>query len=475
VFRQVVAGIAAGTVGLGVMHGRDQSAPAPAIRGEETALDRYVAAVDPAFAFDVAASLPASDGLTATLLNLTSQQWLTAAEVNQPVWRHWLTVIRPPVVRSDVGLLFIGGGSADRPRPAEAPPNLERLARRTGTVVAELRLVPNQPLVFLDDPARKPRVEDDLVAYTWDRFLRTRDERWPAQLPMTKSAVRAMDAVSAFVRSPAGGNVQVSRFVVAGASKRGWTTWTTAAVDRRVVAIAPMVIDLLNVEPSFVHHWRAYGAWADAVQDYVDHGIMEWRGTPEFRALMRLVEPYEYRARLTMPKLILNAAGDQFFLPDSSQFYLDGLSGETALRYVPNAGHSLDKSDAISTLEAFYASVVENRPRPSFSWSFGAEGLIRVVSKDLPKAVTLWQATNPNARDFRIDTPGTAYRPAPLAPVGPNTWEARVAVPAAGWTAAFVELAFDAGGLPLKLTTGVRVVPDRLPFEEPVARRAAAR
>ena len=62
----------------------------------------------------------------------------------------------------------------------------------------------------------------------------------------------------------------MQRFVVSGASKRGWTTWTTAAVDRRVVAIAPAVIDLLNVVPSFTHHWQAYGAWSDAVKDYVE-------------------------------------------------------------------------------------------------------------------------------------------------------------------------------------------------------------
>src|SRR5205814_7339736 len=98
--------------------------------------------------------------------------------------------------------------------------------------------------VFKDDPARKPRVEDDFIAYTWDHYIRTGDDRWPARLPMTKSAVRAMDAVTAFTATPAGGGRPVRRFVVAGASKRGWTTWATAAVDKRVVAIAPAVIEI---------------------------------------------------------------------------------------------------------------------------------------------------------------------------------------------------------------------------------------
>ena len=167
------------------------------------------------------------------------------------------------------------------------------LARDTGTVITELRMVPNQPIVFIDDPARKPRIEDDFIAYTWDKFLRTGDEKWPARLPMTKSAVRAMDAVTAFAASAEGGGAKVARFVVAGGSKRGWTTWTTAAVDKRVVAIVPIVIDMLNIEPSFMHHWRAYGAWSDAVDDYVEHGIMDWIGTPQFQALMKIEEPYD--------------------------------------------------------------------------------------------------------------------------------------------------------------------------------------
>ena len=439
-------------------------------RASQTALDRYVAAPDPSFAWKVMRELPA-EGVTATLLEMTSQKWLTEKEVERPLWTHWLTVVRPDPVTSDIGFLFITGGSLARQPPAQPSAWMIDLARDTGTVVTELRLVPNQPIVFADDPQRKPRTEDDYIAYTWDRFLRTGDDKWPARLPMTKSAVRAMDAVTAFVASRDGSAAQVGRFVVAGASKRGWTTWTTAAVDSRVVAIVPMVIDMLNVEPSFVHHWRAYGAWSNAVKDYVDHGIMDWMGTPRFRALMKIEEPYEYRDRLTLPKFIVNASGDQFFLPDSSRFYFDDLRGEKQLRYVPNTGHSLDKTDAIQSVHAFYASVVKGRPRPGVRWTFERDGSIKVVTKERPEDVRVWQATNPKARNFRHDVIGSAYVSTPLRPAGPNTWIAAVAPPKEGWTAFFVEATFANGGkYPFKVTSGVRVVPDTLPYPEPKRR-----
>ena len=166
-----------------------------------------MAAPDPSFAWKVVRELPA-EGVTATLLDMTSQKWLTEKEVERPLWTHWLTVVRPAQVTSDIGFLFITGGSLDRKPPAQPPAWMVDLARDTGTVVTELRMVPNQPIVFVDDPQGKPRTEDDYIAYTWDKFLRTGDEKWPARLPMTKSAVRAMDAVTAFVASPEGGASQ---------------------------------------------------------------------------------------------------------------------------------------------------------------------------------------------------------------------------------------------------------------------------
>jgi PhoPQ-activated pathogenicity-related protein len=272
--------------------------------------------------------------------------------------------------------------------------------------------------------------------------------------------------------TPEAGGVKVERFLVSGGSKRGWTTWTTAAVDKRVAAIVPASIDLLNLEKSFEHHWKVYGFWAPAVKDYVEAGVMDWTGTKEYQKLLEIEEPYNYRDRLTMPKFLVQGAGDQFFLPDSSRFYFDDLKGEKYLRYVPNADHSLRGSDARESMTAFYESVVKGTPRPKFSWSLEKNGDIKVTAKDKPTAVKLWQATNPDARDFRIETFGPKFTSTDLQEQGGGVYVAKVAAPAKGWTAYLVELTFASGGkYPFKFTTAVRVNPDTEPFPAFVPKR----
>jgi PhoPQ-activated pathogenicity-related protein len=281
-----------------------------------------------------------------------------------------------------------------------------------------------------------------------------------------------MDTVTAFCGSEAGGKIEVDSFVVSGASKRGWTTWTTAAVDKRVVAIIPIVIDMLNVEPSFRHHYAAYGFWAPAVKDYTRLNIMDWIGTKENHVLMQIEEPYEYRDRLTMPKFLINASGDQFFLPDSSQFYFDDLPGVKYLRYVPNADHSLRGSDAAQTLAVCYEAVLKGSKLPQFSWKIEPPA-IRVSGKDKPSEVKLWHATNPNARDFRLDTIGPKWESDTVEADSSGAYVAKIGAPAEGWSAFFVELTFPNpnGAAPFKFTTSVKVLPERLPYKFEPSRR----
>ena len=439
----------------------------PPASGTETALDRYVAAPDPSYRYEVVKTIP-GDGYTTTVLRLTSQTWLSEKEVDHPLWQHWLTITRPAEVTSSTALLFINGGSRTRGAPRGPGGGMAPTAIATRSVVADLTGVPNQPLVFNGES--RGRVEDELIAYTWDKYLRSGDARWPARLPMTKSAVRAMDAVASFCATPDGGGVKVDSFVVSGASKRGWTAWTAAAVDPRVRGVIPIVIDTLNVRASARHHYGAYGFFAPSLQDYVDMKIPDWFGTPQYDALLKIEEPYEYRSRLTMPKFIINATGDQYFPPDNSQFYFDDLPGVKYLRYVPNTDHSLSGSDAPETLMACSAAVVRGAALPKFTWSWPGEGAVRVETKTPPAQVRLWQATNPAARDFRVETLGKVWKSSPVNGRD-GVYEATVAKPGKGWTAYFVELTFPGPlgekGPPFKFTTQVKVVPDVLPFRHP--------
>jgi PhoPQ-activated pathogenicity-related protein len=428
----------------------------------ETALDRYVKQPDPTYRYQIV-NTTHHEGYTTYVVDLTSQTWRKPSEVDRTVWKHWLTIVKPDRVAGTTAYLFITGGSTKDKAPADAGAPYVENALTIHTVTAELQDVPNEPLQFQDEP--RALSEDGIIAYSWVKYMRTGDETWPLRLPMTKAAVRAMDTIAAVMADPAAGGVKVEKFVVSGGSKRGWTTWTTAAVDPRVVAIVPFSIDLLNLEKSFEHHYRVYGFWAPAVKDYVEFGVMDWTGTPQYRNLLAIEEPYSYRDRLTMPKFIVSAAGDQFFLPDSSRFYFDDLKGEKYLRYVPNADHGLKGTDARDSSLAFYQAFLNGTPRPQFQWTFEANGDIRVTSKTKPTAVKLWQATNPEHRDFRLMTIGPAYHDSDLVDQGSGTYIGRVPKPEKGWTAYFVELTFPSGGAhPFKFTTAVRVIPDTEPF-----------
>ncbi|MBM4076818.1 MAG: PhoPQ-activated pathogenicity, partial [Planctomycetes bacterium] len=397
--------------------------------GSRTALDDYIAKSDSTFSWRLASTKEADDH-TLFAIELTSQTWRKPEEVNRTVWKHWLMVVRPTQVASDTGLLFISGGSHRETPPEGVEGFLTDIARGSKTIVAELKNVPNQPLEFTG--GGRKMVEDDLISFTWNKYIETKDKEWPARLPMVKSAVRAMDALQAFARSNECGNLKLEKFTISGGSKRGWTTWCTAAVDKRVVGIAPAVIDVLNVRKSMRNHVEAYGFWAPSVGDYVRAGLVMKENDPGYIELLGIEDPYVYRDRYTMPKLVLNAAGDQFFTPDSSRFYFHDLPGEKLLRYVPNADHSLRGSDGHQTIAAFYDSIVRNLKRPKYTWKFLDNGAIRVDTPDQPKEVKLWQGHNPNARDFRMEEVGPIYQSSALSPIEPGAFVGKIETPASG-------------------------------------------
>jgi PhoPQ-activated pathogenicity-related protein len=442
----------------------DSAIPAPpATRAAgETPLDKYVATPDATYSWTLEGRYN-DDDATILIIDLTSQTWRKEGETDRLQWHHWLTITIPKEETSDTALLLVGGGRNGQPAPKGPSERARKAAIATKSIVAELGQVPNQPLIFMGDG--KKRSEDDLVARSMLECLKTGDQTWMAQFAMTKAAVRAMDAVQEAVQKY--GFPDVRQFVVAGASKRGWTTWLTAVVDPRVAAIAPIVIDVLNVQKSMQNHHAAYGFWAPSLEDYEQQGLTAFVNSPVATVVFGIVDPFTYRQRLALPKCIINATGDQFFTPDSSKLYFDNLPGEKLLCYVPNADHSLDGSDALDTLIAFHASVVEGLRRPQLSWKRRPGGAWEVTSDMAPRRVKMWQAVNETARDFRVETIGKAFTSVDLKPAASGEFVLTPPKVEKGWAAYFGQLEFDIGApTPLRVTTPVWITPDTLPYAD---------
>ncbi len=431
----------------------------------ETALDRYVARPDPAYTFTERSS-KRGVGYTAYFLSMTSQRWRSASEVDRPLWTHEVILVIPQfgLDKTSTAVLLIDGGDNDDTPMKEVNSAIGALAVARGAVIAVVRQVPNQPLFFTDE-ARNPRKEDAILAYSLDKALDTGDMEWAVHLAMTKAAVRAMDTVQTFAARK---GKTIKDFLVLGGSKRGWTTWLTAAVDPRVRAIVPASIDMLNLGEQFNHHWEAYGFYAPALGDYVAFDLPCRTQTPEGQALLQVIDPYAYRDRYTMPKLILNATGDQFFISDSSQAYYGTLPGPKWLRYTPNTDHK-QSEDVIVAALSWMDDMLDNKISPRLTWTLEGEDTLRITTTSTPKEVRLWQATNPAARDFRLEAIGPVWTSQVLKRAADGTYSGTVKKPATGWTAFLIEATFNRSGPELlnpnlTFTTGVQVIPDTLPF-----------
>ena len=384
-------------------------------------------------------------------LRLVSQTWRGVP------WQHQLFLIKPKYARPDQPvLLFISGGkwkpAYDAPPvPGELPrdaPIFVRLAERLRAPVAVLGQVPFQPMF---DGLR----EDALIAYTFDEYLRTGQPDWPLLLPMVKAARVAMDAVSADMR--AAWQIPADHFMVAGASKRGWTTWLTAATaDPRVLGIAPMVFDVLDMPRQLAHQEATWGEPSVEIQDYTERQLVERVLSPDGDRLLAIIDPWRYRARLTQPKLIVLATNDAYWPVDAANIYLDGLPGDNRLLYVPNSGHSIrDLPRLISGFAALHRAIASGRPLPRLTWTHAvAAGKAELrFSSDAPTArARVWFARSPS-RDFR----DARWRAREVRRGRDGSYTLRLPVAAGNYLALFGEAVYGRGSGRYYLSTGLRV------------------
>jgi len=277
--------------------------------------------------------------------------------------------------------------------------------------------------------------------------------------------------------------------MVAGASKRGWTTWLVGAVDKRVIAMCPLVMDLLNLVKNIHHHYQAYGGWSFALQDYYSLNFTTHLDDPNVQLLADIVDPYSYLDRLTMPKLVIDAGGDEFFLPDDEFYWWDDLPEPKYFLMVPNAEHSLATGiiEVLASVSAFINGVLDGDTLPQFSWSIDYPNTGSITLTSTPSStqgspnVTLWVAASApgtGRRDFRLVAgyPNPTLQPVlwegfslPCQPDG-VTWIGTVPAPSSGWLGFFLDVQYEGPKIfngqiiPYEFTTQVSIVPNTFPF-----------
>ena len=202
------------------------------------------------------------------VLNVTSLDWLdTSKQTGQgiSVWSHLVYVAVPHDLKvTNMSMAYITGGDNDDPNKAD---NIfdqdiimtDTIAHYSGGIGIAVKQIPNQPIIFPDDPKQQHRTEDAVIAYGWKKFMDDpeHDPRWLPRLPMVKASFQCMRAAQEFLQF--NGIADVEGWLVAGASKRGWTTWdvgvTRCSTCVNIVGIAPLVPIVPDMETEIHRMW----------------------------------------------------------------------------------------------------------------------------------------------------------------------------------------------------------------------------
>jgi PhoPQ-activated pathogenicity-related protein len=404
----------------------------------------YVKKPDASFAWKLKEKIKHADGDVYDL-ELVSQTWQGIK------WEHQLQVYVPTGVKpTETIVLWNQGGKSS---PTSILVGME-MAKKANAPVAFLYGIPNQPLF------EGKLKEDALIAETFVRYLKTGDGDWPLLFPMVKSLTKAMDALQAFALRE--WNFMIRFFVVSGGSKRGWTTWLTGAADPRVKAIAPLVIDTLNMQKQLAHQMKSYGRYSEMIDDYVKRDLVPMPKTERAMKLWSMVDPWVYREKITMPTMIINGANDPYWTVDALNLYWDDLKSPRWVCYVPNAGHDLKENAldllrvrASNTLGAFARHQIHGVKMPKLTWKHDdADGKARltVQSDPMPKVARLWVA-DAEKRDFRKSTWKEQ-----AAKIGTDAIVGTIDAPGAGCRVFFGEMEYQIDGITFYLSTQVRVL-----------------
>jgi len=457
-----------------------------------TSLDEYVNRDDPYYSWEVV-DRQEGEGFTLHVINMTSQKWKDETLTREPIWWHFLNIFVPHTVAiRDAMYLHVGNGNWDDPNPSIDSNWMRRtsnICKTLGVVSAYLRTVPFQPLHFLDRDGNfsAPRTEDLIIGHTWKLYIEAEepDPEIVVLVPMTKAAKKAVDTVVDFMAQEYTG-FAIDKVFPTGFSKRGWVTWLLGCVDKRVFAMAPTVLDLLNMQDNLEHHYRAFGGWSWAFSPYWVEDVSKYLYHPRVPDLAKIVDPYEYNERLTMPKLLFAAVGDEFFLPDDTHYFWEGLTEPKYFRTYENDEHSVSNhwDDRDANIISFFTATYRGDTLPQVTWTRSenaTHGTITVQTRPSVLTIGGWYADTTNEtceerrndtcrRDFRVTAlrgkTGIMWYPVDVLQIGIDRYQLVMSKREDfGYRGFFIEMSFSGpDSRTSHFTTEVNIIPDNFPY-----------
>lgn len=306
---------------------------------------------------------------------------LKAHEWKNGVWEHTIRMFEPEsgsVEAWDTCYLEVTGDDAGEPDLAYG----QALANALQIPVAMLFGIPNQPLFG-------NMREDDLIAHTFEEYMISGDPEWPLLIPMVRSISCAIDVIAE--RSLE----RFRKFIVGGASKRGWASWLAAQIgDPRIVGIVPVVYDNLHMPLQVFNQNRVWGAMSPMLEDYTRRRLHELSQVPAGQGLLKLVDPWTGLRVQHAPALVVNGSNDPFWTVDAARVYVDQMPQGSAMQIVPNMAHSIGQWDyRLSTVANFCARCSGKAifPQIKFTLEDSERGLlISGLSNIDPVKVRVW-------------------------------------------------------------------------------------
>lgn len=455
-------------------------------------LYEYVHRDDGCYKYEILSEIP-GDGYTTYIVNTTSQCWFDESWCSQSVWWHYQFIVVPDEMEiTDKAFMFIGlGGNNQDPNDPGIETELilgfiQEYAVRTGSVSVLMNQIPNQPIRFPGDPRDKNRSEDSLIAYTWINWIRTpAEERNPETMvlwAMAKGASKGLTTITNVVKEKHGYDIE--KFVVAGPSKRGWTTYLVGACDPRVIGIAPQVISMYGFVENMHHHQRSLGGWSFAFEPYWEEDLTTYLDDPVVDTLYPLFDLKEMAANLTMPKLMVKASLDEFFALDDFQFFADDFGPGVQYPWIiENTNHPmlLAWDRLANNLEAFYLTIHRELDWPEFSYNmeYGNDtASVTVKCGERPLSVKAWYSQTPTTdrRDWRFlkkdpETgdrvlSGVSFLEDSVQDLGNFEYKVTYSAPEQGWIGFFitVEMEGPKPGVTFEFSSEANVVPDNFYF-----------